>query len=77
MGVKIDNHQGVKNAIGIISSIFDSDVGRPLITSFKLKDTIESLSFDNKEFSNFDVNTEFGGIGLDINHETTSIKYKM
>ncbi len=40
MGVKIDNHQGVKNAIGIISSIFDSDVGRTLITSFKLKDTI-------------------------------------
>lgn len=51
-------------------------MNNPFIT-FKLKDTIELLSFDNNEFSNFDVNTEFGGIGLDINHETTSIKYKM
>lgn len=47
------------------------------ILSFILKDSITLISFDEKKITNFGLNTEYGCIGLDNQHETKSIPFTL
>ncbi|KAK8871920.1 hypothetical protein M9Y10_007666 [Tritrichomonas musculus] len=47
------------------------------LMSLKLKNSIYQVVFDNNTFCNFVINSKCGGIGLEVNHESTDISLSL
>lgn len=54
-------------------SIFDYFQGNTPLFFIKLNDIINSFTFDNNSFTNFNIDSSFDGIGFDLSHESDKV----